>query len=134
MWDTNRIAQSTIQFYPRLMDTQHPTVLLEHYLKQLKLPTVLREYEAMASTCGTEGADYKTYLLRLTERELLDRQQRAAQRRLKAAKFPVLKTLDTFAFAAQPSINKALVQELMSGGYIDQREKVLFVGNPGTGK
>ena len=116
------------------MDTQHPTVLLEHYLKQLKLPTVLREYEAMAATCGKEGADYKTYLLRLSERELLDREQRAAQRRLKAAKFPVIKTLDTFTFSAQPSINKTLVQELMSGDYIDQRENILFVGNPGTGK
>ncbi len=116
------------------MSAKEPTVLLEHYLKQLKLPTVLREYEALAATCANEGADYKTYLLRLSERELLDREQRAAQRRLKAANFPVIKTLDTFDFTAQPSINKALIHELLNGDYIAQKENILFVGNPGTGK
>ena len=111
-----------------------PTVLLEYQLKQLKLPTILREYAAMAAVCGKEGTDYPTYLLRLAERELIDRERRAAERRIKAAKFPVLKTLDSFEFAAQPSINEALVRELGSGEYIDRRENVLLVGNAGTGK
>ena len=44
------------------MSAKEPTVLLEHYLKQLKLPTVLREYEALAATCANEGVDYKTYV------------------------------------------------------------------------
>jgi DNA replication protein DnaC len=116
------------------MSRKEPTVLLEHYLKQLKLPTFLREYSSVAATCSTEGVDYATYLLRLAERELIDREQRAAQRRLKAARFPVAKTLDTFDFKAQPSINKSLVRELMNGEYIDRKENVLLVGNPGTGK
>jgi len=111
-----------------------PAVLLEHYLKQLKLPTVLREYGKMAEICRTERADYQTFLLRLCEREAADREQRAAERRLKAAKFPVVKTLDTFDFKAQPSINQALIRELLRGEYIDKRENVLFVGNSGTGK
>jgi DNA replication protein DnaC len=113
--------------------TSKPTVLLEHHLKQLKLPSFLREYEKMAALCGQERADYQTYLLRLAEVELVDREQRAAERRVKAARFPVLKTLDTFDFAAQPSINEALVRELMRGEYMDRRENVLLIGNSGTG-
>ena len=110
------------------------TLLLEHHLKQLKLPTMLREYTAVAAGCTKERTDYATYLLRLTERELLEREQRAAQRRVKAARFGVIKTLDSFDFGAQPSINQPLVRELMSGEYIDRRENVLLVGNSGTGK
>jgi DNA replication protein DnaC len=110
------------------------TVLLEHHLKQLKLPTMLREYGGIAAACTKERADYPTYLLRLTERELLDRERRAAERRLKTAKFPVVKTIDTFDFKAQPSLNEPLVRELLRGEYIDKRENVLLIGTSGTGK
>ena len=81
-------------------------VLLEHYLKTLKLPSILREHRKMAAVCQAEGADYATYLLRLIEQEIHDREQRAAERRLKSASFPVVKTLDSFRFEAQPSINQ----------------------------
>jgi len=116
------------------MAAKRPTVLLDHYLKQLKLPSMLREYKAVAAACAQEGKDPIEFLLRLTERELLDREQRAAERRLKAAKFPVLKTLDTFDFKAQPTINRPLVLELMRGEYLDTKENILLMGNPGTGK
>jgi len=116
------------------MTTTQPAALLEHYLKQLKLPTVLREYARLAAVCAQDRSDYATYLLRLVEREVIDREHRAAERRVKAAGFPVIKTLDTFDFAAQPSINEALVRELIGGDYIDNRENVLVVGNSGTGK
>jgi len=109
-------------------------VLLEHHLKQLKLPTVLREYGAIAAACTQDRSDYPTYLLRLTERELLDRERKAAERRIKEAGFPVVKTLDTFDFATQPSINETLVRELARGEYIEKHENVLFIGNSGTGK
>jgi DNA replication protein DnaC len=110
------------------------TVLLEHHLKQLKLPTMLHEYTTMASICQEERADYQTFLLRLCERELADREKRAAERRIKAAKFPLIKTIDAFDFGAQPSLNKELVRELARGEYMDHRENVLLVGNSGTGK
>jgi DNA replication protein DnaC len=116
------------------MSNSPPTVLLEHYLKQLKLPTILREYASLAATCSREQADYPSYLLRLVERELLDRERRAAERRVKDARFPVIKTLDTFDFKAQPSINQAVIRELMTGEYIDRHENILLVGNSGTGK
>jgi DNA replication protein DnaC len=110
------------------------TLLLEHHLKQLKLPTMLREYAPVAAASTRERLDYPGYLLCLAERELLEREQRAAQRRIKAARFPVIKTLETFDFRAQPSINGQLVRELMAGEYIDRRENILIVGNSGTGK
>lgn len=116
------------------MAAKRPTVLLEHYLKQLKLPTMLREYSAVAQACAKEDQDHIAFLLRLAERETLDREQRAAERRIKAAKFPVLKTLDTFDFKAQPGINRTLLLELMRGEYLDNHENILFIGNPGTGK
>ena len=110
------------------------TVLLQHHLKALKLPTVQRECEKVASRCATENVDHLAFLLQLCELELIDRERRASERRLKAAKFPTYKTLDTFDFKAQPSLNKVLINELMLGEYIDKRENILLVGNSGTGK
>ena len=85
------------------------TVLLEHHLKELKLPTFLKEYDKVASRCAAEGVDHPDYLLRLSELELIDRNHRMVDRRIKAARFPTTKSLDTFDFLAIPSLNKALV-------------------------
>ena len=116
------------------MSANRPTVLLDHYLKQLKLPTMLREYKTIAEVCAKEDQDHMSFLLRLAEREIIEREERAAERRIRAAKFPVLKTLDTFDFLAQPSINRPLILELMRGEYVGAHENILFMGNPGTGK
>lgn len=79
------------------MDT--PQVLLEHHLKTLRLPTFLREYDKVAQQCAAEGADFPRYLFRLTELELLDRDRRAIERRIRQAKFEVIKSLDSFDFS-----------------------------------
>ena len=111
-----------------------PQVLLEHHLKQLRLPTFLREYDKVARQCAAEGVDFPRFLLRLTELELLDRERRATERRIKEAQFPVLKTIDSFDFGAQPSVNEPLVRELLCCEYIPKKKNILLVGNPGTGK
>ena len=111
-----------------------PTLLLDAHLKALRLPTFLREYDKVARHCAQEGLDCPRYLFRLCELELLDREQRAVERRIKAAKFPVLKSLETFEFRAIPSLNKRLVLELTRSEYLDRRENVLALGNSGTGK
>ena len=80
------------------------TVLLEHHLKELKLPTFLKEYDKVASRCAAEGVDHPDYLLRLSELELIDRNHRMVDRRIKAARFPTTKSLDTFDFLAIPSL------------------------------
>lgn len=111
-----------------------PQVLLAHHLKQLKLPTVLREYEKVARECARDGVDHPRYLLRLVELELIDRERRMVERRIRAARFPAVKSLDTFDFAAIPSLNKMLVLELARSEYIGRRENVIALGNSGTGK
>lgn len=116
------------------MSKDPSVLLLEHHLKALKLPTFLRDYATVGAVCGQERKDYPAYLLRLAERELIERERRATERRIKEAGFPVLKTIETFDFAAQPSVNEPLVRELLRGEYIGKRENLLLVGNPGTGK
>ena len=110
------------------------TVLLKHHLKALKMPTMHRECEPTAARCAREDVDHLGFLLRLCERELLEREAGAAQRRLKAARFPTVKTLEGFDFTAAPKLNKPLVLELLRCGYLERRENLLLVGGPGTGK
>jgi DNA replication protein DnaC len=111
-----------------------PQILLDHYLKQLRLPTMLREYRKIAEQCAREDVDCQRFLLRLVELEVVEREQRSTERRIKAAKFPVLKSLETFDFLAMPSLNKALVLELARCEYVSRKENVLALGNSGTGK
>ena len=114
--------------------SDRPTLLLEHHLKELKLPTFLREYGRMASQCASEGVDHPDYLLRLAELELIDRHHRMVERRIRAARFPAVKSLDTFDFLAIPSLNRQLVTQLARCEYIEHRENVIAIGNSGTGK
>ena len=110
------------------------TVLLKHHLKALKMPAMHDECEKIAARCAKENVDHLGFLLHLCEQELIGREKRAAERRLKAAKFPNYKTLEDFKFEAQPTINRVLVSELMRGEYIEKRESVILIGHPGTGK
>ena len=107
------------------------TLLLEHHLKKLKLPSFLREYGKMAAQYAAEGVDHPQYLLRLAELELIDRHQRMVERRIRAARFPAVKSLDTFDFTAIPSVNKSLVMELARCEYIQRRENIIAVSNSG---
>ena len=111
-----------------------PYVLLAHHLKALKLPTFLREHDRLARQCAAEGADHLRYLLRLAELELIEREGRMVERRIREAHFPTVKSLDSFDFLAIPSLNKALVLDLARGDYIGRRENVIALGNSGTGK
>jgi DNA replication protein DnaC len=109
-------------------------VLLKHHLTALHLPTVQAECEQVARQCASENIDYLGFLPRLCERELAHRQRRACERRLKAARFPQVKSLGEFDFAAQPSLNRGLILELSRCEFIDRRESVILLGGPGTGK
>jgi DNA replication protein DnaC len=111
-----------------------PQLLLAHHLKQLKLPTVLREQEKVARECARDGVDHTRYLLRLVELELLDRERRVTERRIREARFPAVKSLDTFDFTSIPSLNKMLVLELARCEYLARQENVIALGNSGTGK
>ena len=118
----------------RRVMTDTPQVLLAHHLKTLKLPTFLREYDKLARQCATEGADHVRYLVRLTELELIDRERRMVERRIRQARFPAVKSLDSFDFKAIASLNKMLVLELARCEYVERRENIIALGNSGTGK
>ena len=116
------------------MSETKQTVLLQHHLKTLRLPTMQSECEKVATRAASENVDHLGFLLQLVELEMIDRERRSAERRLKSAKFPFQKTLDEFDFSAACSVNKPLLLELMRGDYLDGREIILLVGGSGTGK
>ncbi len=107
---------------------------LSHYLKTLKLLTFLSEYPKVAKRCVQEDATYESFLLDLSEREVLGRQSRAVQQRIKKARFPVMKTLESFDFGAATGLKKQLILTLARCEYLDNNENVIALGNSGTGK
>ena len=111
-----------------------PNLLLAEHLKKLKLPTVLREYEKQARHCAAQNKGHVPYLSRLIELELIDRERRMVERRIKDAKFPAPKSLDSFDFKAIPALNKVQVLDLARCGWIERRENVIALGPSGTGK
>ena len=124
----------TLSHEPTLPTSVAPQVLLGNHLKALKLPTFAREYEKVAMESAQDRADYPRYLLRLCELERIDREQRNVERRIRIARFPQTKSLDTFDFAAQPSLNKSLVLELARSDWIEKRHNSIALGPSGTGK
>ena len=114
--------------------TEAHQILLDHRLKSLRLPTVLREYGKLARQSAAEGLDHVQFLARLIELEMIDRERRMIERRIKAAKFPAVKSLDSFDFKAIPALNKMQVLELARCEWIERRENVIALGPSGTGK
>ena len=110
------------------------TILLETYLKQLRLPTFLHNYDKFAEDAAQNDLTYDRYLLALAEQEVAQREENCKVRRIKAARFPVLKELADFDFSCVPSLNTQRVLELARGGYLDKAESIIMVGNPGLGK
>ena len=111
-----------------------PRILLDHHLKSLKLPTFLREYDKQARICAGDGVDHVGYLARLAELELIDRERRMVERRIKQARFPAIKQLESFDFKAIPDLNKMLVLDLARSEYIARRENIILLGPSGVGK
>jgi len=114
--------------------TEAPQILLQHHLKQLRLPTFQGEYAKQAQLCAAENKDHIHYLARLCEMELIDRERRMIERRIKAAKFPSTKSLDSFDFKIMPSLNKPLTMDLARCDYVGRRENIIALGPSGTGK
>ena len=114
--------------------TGETTLLLDSYLKQLKLPTIARAYPTAAREAADRNLSYPAFLTDLCEQELRQREQNQLARRIKAAQFPWPKTLDEFDFSAVPGLNKVKVLELARGEFVRGHEPVIIVGNPGLGK
>jgi DNA replication protein DnaC len=110
------------------------SMLLEAYLKRLRLPAIGRHYQELSRQAAQGNLPYEAFLLALVEMEAQQREENAHQKRLRMARFPVIKSLDQFDFTTLPSLNKALVLDLAQGGYLDKRENLILMGNSGTGK
>lgn len=111
-----------------------PNPLLDTYLHQLRLPTFVKNYSQFAADAARNEQDHVRYLLALAEQEISQRERNLLQKRIKAARFPMLKELADFDFSAVPLLNKAQVLDYARGDYIRQRESIIFIGNPGLGK
>ncbi len=110
------------------------TMLLETYLKQLRLPTFIHNYGQFAQDAAQNNLGYDRFLLALAEQEVLQREDNLRRQRIKGAKFPVLKELAEFDFSCLPSLSKPRVLDLARGEYIAKAEPIILVGNPGLGK
>jgi len=111
-----------------------PNLLLETYLRQLRLPTFAKNYAPFAADAAQQKLDHVRYLLSLAEQEVKQREQNRLQSRLKAARFPIAKELAEFDFSAIPGLNKATILDLARGEYLQKRHAIIFLGNPGLGK
>ncbi len=109
-------------------------LLLRSYLKRLRLPVMAQNYARLSEEAAASNQTFPDYLLALIEGEVLQREENTQKLRLNKARFPVMKTLDSFEFTALPSLNKALVLELSRGSYMEKSENVIFIGSYGTGK
>ena len=108
--------------------------LLDSYLRQLRLPTCVKLYPQFATDAARNNHDAVRFLLALTEQEVKQRQLNMLQQRLKNARFPVIKELADFDFSCLPMLNKAQILDLARGEYIQQKQGLILIGNPGLGK
>jgi len=116
------------------MSAETTALLLKANLKQLKLPTMLSEWEKLAREATDANEPYEGYLLRLTEAEVTTRSANALAARIRAAGVPVVKDLDTFDFSALPAVPKQKVLELSRGAWVEEHSNCCLIGNAGTGK
>jgi len=110
------------------------TVLLDQYLKRLRLPTVAKNYDLLAKEAAINKVAYEEYLCCLTEQEVQAREENTRKDRLIRARFPAIKTLDQFNFEEIPALDKNLVMQLFRGQYLEAAENIVFLGGHGTGK
>jgi len=109
-------------------------LLVQHNLKALKLTNMARHLEQQLRQARDGGIDYGQFLLELTELELRIRSENSEKRRLKEAKFPLLKPLEVFDFEAVPELDKRLIRDLAAGDYLSDRRNVILMGKSGAGK
>lgn len=108
--------------------------VLQKQLDYLKLPYCQENFRSLAAEAHTQHWTHLDYLARLVEGEAAARQDRAVLRRLKAARFPVIKTLDTFRWDWPKKINRLQIQDLFRLSFIDKKANVIFLGLCGLGK
>lgn len=108
--------------------------LISLYAKELKLPSFASRYAQVLREAEQGGLGYEEFLVRLMKGELQNRRENQRKQRIRQAKFPTMKTLDTFDLNNLPNVDPAQIFNLAEGNFIDRQENVVLIGNPGTGK
>ncbi len=106
-------------------------LLLETYLKQLRLPCFLESYQALAQEAARTNLSYERYLFALAQEEVIRQDASRIERAIANAHFPVLKELADFDFSVLPDVPKPRILDLAQGGYISRAEPIILIGNPG---
>jgi len=109
-------------------------IVLKENLKALNLSHMSVNLASLVRQAGESGANHEEFLLSLTEVELQMRQENRLKRKLKEAKFPLLKTLEQFDYSSALELDKRLMRELESGEYLRTHRNAIFMGRSGTGK
>jgi DNA replication protein DnaC len=108
--------------------------LLQQHLEYLKLPFVQNHHGELARQAAQHQWDHVEYLRRIMEGEYNERRQRVIERRIKAARFPVIKTLEQFRWDWPRKINRMAVQDLFRMEFLKEKSNVVLLGNVGLGK
>ena len=108
--------------------------LLIGNLKSLKLSTMISNLASHLRQAKQDKLEYEEFLLNLTEAEVQVRKENGCKRRLREAKFPLIKPLETFDFGAAPQLDARLIKELSGCEYVDKSRNIIFLGKSGTGK
>jgi len=104
------------------------------FLSYLKLPFIRENYEVMGKTAARNQWDHIQYLSELVEQESNLRRDRSIQRRIKQARFPVIKTMDQFDWSWPKKINQAQVKNLFRLKCIEEKSNIVLIGSVGVGK
>lgn len=107
---------------------------LKENLKALNLPNMVSNIEGLVRQAKETGIGYDEFLLNLTVSELQARAENRLARRIREAKFPFIKPIETFSLAAVPDLDIRLFRELTREDYIKERRNAIFLGRAGTGK
>lgn len=100
----------------------------------LKMQSVMENYDPLAKDAVSKKWSYPEYLARLMEGEVDLRKDRSVQRRIRMARFPVVKTLDEFDWSWPKKINRLQVQDLFRLKFIEDKGNIIFIGTVGLGK
>jgi len=114
--------------------TQALEALVEAHARELHLPAIRARFRQLAAEATREQQTPLAYLAALLEAEVTERSERRERRRLLDARFPLVKRLEEFRFADNPSVPQATIASLAEGAWIDDRESVILIGESGTGK
>ncbi len=107
---------------------------LAYLSRALKAPRIKAVSERLAARARDEGWDYEAYLAAVLAEEVTARDSHGGSARVKAARFPAVKTLDDFDFSVQTSVSRATISHLAQLDFLAEAKNIVFLGPPGTGK